>query len=136
MISHGDPFARSLVQIKGVYLHRMYETVRREAQTIFTCDKINQRIQDIRLNPDLNEKCHDDVEKLCAEQKKRVRSSRVASGQVMHCLRRRYYEISAEQCVDKFRGVMKQMQLDWRADIVTKKACQSDKNVFCPYIQY
>eukprot|EP00392_Amoebophrya_sp_AT5.2_P003377 g3382.t1 len=112
------------------------QACRKQVQT-----SVRDRLRDIRLSPELAEKCRADIGSLCpAPGSSSVTNTTrhgkdVASGRVLHCLRRRYYEIQSQDCVDAFRGVLKTMQLDWAADSVTKKACQADRQLLCAHVK-
>ncbi|CAD7962276.1 unnamed protein product [Amoebophrya sp. A120] len=96
---------------------------------------IRQKYRDIRLSPELAKNCVGDIDLLCKTEKQKMLQTDLPSGQVLHCLRRRYYEIQQQDCVDSFRLFMQTFQLDWAADSVTKKACNADRQLFCQNVK-
>ncbi|CAD7973082.1 unnamed protein product [Amoebophrya sp. A25] len=96
---------------------------------------LRSQLADVRLNPEIGTKCKGDIDILCSAAFKQTEASNLASGQTMHCLRQRYFEIQSQDCVDVFRTAMETFQLDWASDTVTKQACKADRQLFCPFLK-
>jgi len=47
-------------------------------------------VADVRLNPVLERHCHDDINKLCADELGQLKPGRESGGKVLLCLRRQY----------------------------------------------